>query len=321
MVRPPNAPLRSPLAAGALLLLLGAAVPALLPDEARAQEPTAGAQPRGARAVRGRLRVGDSTMTQILRTRDGSVLVGRIVALDSTSARVELRFGTVDIPLDELEEVQEVKRLVQSPTGDLWLPDPNTTRLLFAPTGRQLKRGEGYFSDYQLFFPGFAYGVTDDLTIGGGMSILPAGLENQLFYVTPKIGIVQSEKVNMAVGALVVSLPGEGEFDEGTNTAGLAYWVGTFGRAEGSVTLGVGYGFEGGELADRPALMFGGVARGTRRTALVTENYLLPGAGSLFSGGVRFLGERLAVDLGLFSLLSDDDFSYPLPFVGFVVNF
>jgi hypothetical protein len=320
MVRSPNAPRRSLLAAG-VLLLLGAAASVLLPGEAPAQEPTAGAQPQRARAVRGRLRLGDSTMTQILRTRDGSVLVGRIVALDSTSARVELRFGTVDVPLAELEEVQEVKRLVESLTGDLWLPDPNTTRLLFAPTGRQLKRGEGYFSDYMLFFPGFAYGMTDELTIGGGMSILPTGPENQLFYVTPKVGIVQSEKVNMAVGALVVSPPGDGDFDNRSNTLGLLYWVGTFGRPEGSLTLGVGYGFEGGELADNPAIMLGGVARGTRRTALVTENYLLPGSGALFSGGVRFLGERLAVDLGLFSMLSDDDFSYPLPFVGFVVNF
>ena len=31
-----------------------------------------------------------------------------------------------------------------------------------------LKKGEGYFSDYELFFPGIAYGVTDNVTIGGG---------------------------------------------------------------------------------------------------------------------------------------------------------
>lgn len=287
-----------------IALLIGAAA-----TDAAAQQP-----------ARGRLRVVDTMVTQIVRTRDGSMLVGRVVALDSVTARFEMRFGTVDVPLAEIEEVQEVGRLVTSPTGALWLPDPNTTRMFFAPTGRQLARGEGYFSDYLLFFPGFAYGITDRITIGGGMSIFPTGPENQLIYLTPKVGVIQREKLNVAVGALVVSLPTE-VFDDSDNAIGLLYSVGTWGRPDASVTFGLGYGFRGGRLSDTPALVFGGTMRGTRRSALVTENYYIPGSGGLLSGGVRFIGERMAVDFGLVAFAADEDLSPPIPFVGFIVNF
>jgi hypothetical protein len=90
------------------------------------------------------------------------------------------------------------------------------------------------------------------------------------------------------------------------------------------MTFGLGYGFHGSELSDSPALLVGGLVRGTRRTALVTENYVFSTDGEmlgLFSGGVRFMGERLAVDLGLVSLMGSSDFSPPFPFIGLVVNF
>src|SRR5687768_16544543 len=38
------------------------------------------------------------------------------------------------------------------------------TRLFLAPTGRPLRGGEGYFSDHWIFFPGLAYGVSDNFT-------------------------------------------------------------------------------------------------------------------------------------------------------------
>jgi hypothetical protein len=59
--------------------------------------------------------------------------------------------------------------------------DPNYSRLLFAPTGRPLRAGDGYFSDYELLFPGVAYGLTDNVTLAGGVAIVPGlGLGEQL---------------------------------------------------------------------------------------------------------------------------------------------
>jgi hypothetical protein len=48
--------------------------------------------------------------------------------------------------------------------GDGAGDDPNYSRLLFAPTGRPLKKGDGYFSDYEVLFPGLAVGLTDHVS-------------------------------------------------------------------------------------------------------------------------------------------------------------
>ena len=75
---------------------------------------------------------------------------------------------------------------------------------IFLPTGRTLKTGQGFFADIYALFPGFAYGVTDNIAIGGGMSLVPGvGIGDQIFYFTPKIGLVASETINFAVGALI----------------------------------------------------------------------------------------------------------------------
>ncbi len=67
-------------------------------------------------------------------------------------------------------EITEVKLVSEDrfKEGKYWFPNPNATRLFFAPTARMLKKGEGYFADYFIFFPTFTFGVTNNFTLGGG---------------------------------------------------------------------------------------------------------------------------------------------------------
>ena len=71
-----------------------------------------------------------------------------------------------------------------------------------------LEKGQGYFSNYYLFFPGAAYGLTDRLTVGGGMSVFPGvGFDEQMYYIAPKVGLKNTEKFNLAAGALLIRIP------------------------------------------------------------------------------------------------------------------
>jgi hypothetical protein len=180
-----------------------------------------------------------------------------------------------------------------------------------------LKRGEGYFTDFWIFFPAFAEGVTDRITLGGGMSIFPGGgLSEQLLFFTPKVGIVQGERFNAAVGALAVSFPGF--FDSNNRTsAGVLYGVGTWGGPDHSLTGGVGYGYVNQNLADRPVVMVGGETRVSPRLSLVSENYIFPGGTSLLSAGVRFMGRDISVDLSLMRPTTETD-AVTVPLLGFM---
>jgi hypothetical protein len=266
--------------------------------------------------ARERLRVVDSSKVQIITIQDGSSLVGRISALRADSVDFETKMGRLSISISDIREIVETDaRKMRG--GQYWFPNPNTTRLFFAPTGQMLKKGEGYFADYQLFFPGVAYGLTDNVSMGGGISLFPVALDEQVYYLTPKVGRSFGDNVHLAAGVLFVSFMGGGN----NGTGGVGYGVATLGEGDGSVTMGLGYGFAGGNIESKPVAMLGGEKRVSRRIALVTENYLLPVSESnvVYSFGLRFMGERITTDLAIFNFSGSNIIG--LPFVDFVFKF
>jgi len=263
-------------------------------------------------ATRAQLRIVDSTKIQLITLRDGSSLVGRIVAVRGDTVDFGMSVGRVPILVGDIRELKETA-VGTMHDGQYWAANPNATRLFFAPSGQMLKKGEGYFADYELFFPGFAYGITDNISVGGGASLFPTGLDDQVYYFTPKIGMSFGDQMHLAAGVLFAGTKG--------GTGGIGYGAGTFGDGDASVTVGLGYGFAGGDIKSKPVAMLGGEKRISRRVALVTENYLLPTSEDnlVYSFGLRFIGEKLTTDLALFNVAGSGIIG--LPYVDFVFRF
>ena len=274
--------------------------------------PAGFAEAQASHDVRARMTVPDSAHIQIVTLRDGSTIFGRILAVNADTVTFQTQAGNIQLSASAIREIKEIPA-ADLREGEYWFPNPNSTRLFFAPSGQMLKKGEGYFSDYELFFPGIAYGVTDNVTIGGGVSLFPAAVEDQVYYVTPKIGISVADKVHVAAGVLFAGTKG--------GTGGIYYGVGTFGDGNASVTLGGGYGFAGGKIEAKPVGMIGGELRVSRRLGIVTENYLLPVSDNnfLYSFGLRFMGEKLTTDLALVNVSGSDVIG--IPYVDFVFRF
>jgi len=274
-----------------------------------------------AQEIQNLLQIPDSTHVQVITTVDKSSNVGRIVKIGENEIVFKAEFGTIVIPIDKIKDIKEIPATAIK-DGVYWFPNSNATRLYFSPTAFSLKKGDGYFADYYLFFPGFAYGITDNFTIGGGMSLIP-GVDpaDQIFYFTPKIGIKAAEKFCLAAGALILKVP---DFDdeEDSPVAGILYGVGTFGEPDGSFTLGLGYGFVDNDFADKPFVLIGGEKRLSRRVGFVTENLIFPGIDNpIVSYGIRFFGEKLSVDLALWNTLGEDLIFPGIPYIDFVFNF
>jgi len=279
-----------------------------------------GVSGREYREAEDKLRIPDSGRIQIITTVGGSTIIGRIVEIGEGEVKFETELGIQTIPIAKIKEIKEAPAS-SIRDGEYWFPNPNATRLFFAPTGRMLKQGQGYFSDYYVFFPGVAWGVTDNFMFGVGMSLFPvSGFDEQIFYFTPKVGVATSEDFSFAVGALIIKIP---DWDgEDSPTVGILYGVGTYGTTDASLTGGLGYGFADGELADKPMVLFGAEFRLARRAAFVTENWVIPEVEDvLISYGFRFFGEALSVDLALVNVASSDAIFPGLPYVDFVFNF
>lgn len=280
-----------------------------------------------------RLAVSDTTYQ--LGLTDGSTLIGRvteatpdrIVVVTSSGVRIELDRG-------QIRSVEPVRGTVRE--GQVWPADPNRTRLLFGPTGRSLRRGEGYIGAFELFLPFLSYGLTDRLSLAGGTPILPGAI-GRIFYLTPKLTLLERPAVQASTGVLAFL-----DFEEAdSDIVGILYGAGTWGSADDALTAGVGWAFSGSDVTNRPAFLLGGEKRLSARVKLVTENYLVSYAeteyrysptegetsirrtevAGILGGGVRIFGERLAGDLGLGLGVGDADFFCCVPLVNFVYNF
>ncbi len=257
---------------------------------------------------------------QILYMKNGSRFVGSIVKIAEDKIRFETNVGTLDIDIPKIKKILEVPETAIK-NGKYWFPDPNHTRLYFAPTGRTLGKGNGFFHDIYLFFPGFAYGVTDFLDIGGGVSIFPGvDAENQLFYLAPKVGLGGKGNFHLAAGAFILSSPSFMDEGEGVFTA--LYAAGTVGPPGKSFTLGLGYARVGDGWGDKPLVFVGGDFRLSRRLSFVTENWLIPGLKSpLLSYGFRFFSRKMTVDLAFYNIVGEGSFFPGFPYIAFVYSF
>jgi len=254
----------------------------------------------------------DTTDIKRITLNDGSELTG-IILSDSTD-KIEFRTLTglqIEIEKSMIKEVENIKGTFKN--GEFVKDDPNNTRLLFAPTGRTLRQGEGYFSAYEIFFPFLAVGITDFITLSGGVSLFP-GADEQIIYIAPKIRCVHINNFDFSAGVLYAHIS-EADF-------GILYGVGSIGSSDASLTLGLGYGYTDSELADKPVIMIGGEIQLSGSIKLLSENWIPPDADFvLLSFGVRFFGEHLAADFGLITTTESTEGFPFIPWLGFVYNF
>ena len=263
------------------------------------------------------LKIPESGHMQVIETKDGGMLIGRIVSIDVDAVQVETSFGKTEVPIRAIKKIRRIPASSMR-SGKHWYPDLNTTRLFITTTAQMMERGQGYYSNRYLFFSMLAYGVTDRFTIGAGGLTLPIPLKDLPFYITPKVGLWNQESLDLALGALIMRVPN----DVDSFSTGILYGVGTFGGPEG-LTAGLGWGFVDGEIENKPAIVLGGKRRWTRRLSVVAESWFFPDyyAEPWVIYGIRFLGLRMTVDVGMIAVPSEEIVFPGFPYFDFVFNF
>lgn len=250
----------------------------------------------------------DSTIVR-LELIGGSVLIGIVMAEDSTSITLNL-LSNIETTFNKNLIIKREIVSANIQKGQYWIPDPNSTRLFFAPTGRGLKSGDGYFAVYEILFPMVAVGIADYFTLAGGISLVP-GSSEQIIYFAPKITFYQNENFAVSIGDFLVKFPNDSE------SLNIFYSVGTASFKKGAITLGVGLETNSND----PIFLIGGELRISRYTKIITENWFIADSDFNFASlGLRFLGENLAADFAFVIPLGSDDIVF-IPWIGFAYNF
>lgn len=288
------------------------------------------------------------TKTYEIELFDGSVFIGTISQKDSAT----LIISTFSIPKIEVSayKIKSMKELKPENfnKGSYWISNPMSTRYFFAPSAINLHKNEGYYQNTYLFLNSLNLGITDFFSIGAGIEILStfgsitSGLGlSPLYYITPKVGFKVSNKLHLGAGVIYANV---GLSSSSTNNILLGYGLATYGSLENNLTVGVGSGFVSGEYVNKPTFTFSGMTRASKRIALITENWIIPFQNKeyfysytptykswyitsykydvLFSYGMRFIGNKISVDLGFVNNMDIvKSIFIGIPYVDFVVKF
>lgn len=235
-------------------------------------------------------------------TQQGTSFTGRLVSLSLTT----LEFNAAELGSIRLDRTQirraDLQRVTKVDVKPGYYDIGNGNRLFFAPTGRGLRKGEATLQDVSVYLLGLNYGITDNFSLGGYVSLVPGvALSDQLLVLTPKFSFPVSEKVHVGAGLLYVRLP---TFDRNSSSnsvgAGIGYGAITYGSADDNVTFGLGYGFVQGDIGSTPIIQVGGQKRVSRKISLISENYIVAnsrgGLGGLY--GIKINWRRTSLGLG-----------------------
>ena len=252
---------------------------------------------------------------------DGTTLQGVITSETDTEITVQTdNIGTVPVKKDQIKS-RVILNSENYRNGKYWFPNPNYSRYIIGP-GIQLKKGEGYYQNIDLFANTVSYGLTNWLSIGGGIELISTFHGEPIFMLMPKVGFEVAKSLWLGGGILYINL---NALSSDVKGLGVGYFTGTYGNSNNNITAGIGWGYYGSDWAKKPIVTISGMTRISRHFGLVTENWIFwdyPDE-TIFTYGVRFMSEKIAVDVALVNnkeIAKDFAIGFPA-YVDFVIKF
>jgi hypothetical protein len=181
--------------------------------------------------------------------------------------------------------------------------DPNYSRMILSSNSFMLPKRGGYFMDHLFLFVGGGYGITKNINVHAGTTLLPkTGFDGQLKFAGIRAGTSIADNIHASTGV--------SGFYAGGGGITMAYLSATFGNREVSFTGGSAFVYvhanrgPSGPLG-LPVLMAGANIRLSNSLAFVTDNwfsYDSRGGISMIMGALRIYGDEISLDLSLGNL-------------------
>lgn len=255
-----------------------------------------------------------------VQTKDGNVYIGTIAQEDAGKIVLQTQnLGQITVAKSEISQITPVDP-AQLKTGRYWFENPQATRYFWQPNGYGLKKGEGYYQNVWIMFNQVSVGVTDNVSVGVGLVplFLFAGAPTPV-WITPKFSIpITKDKLNVGGGAVLGTIIGVED-----SGFGVLYGLSTFGSRDRNLSVGLGWGFAGGEIANTPTITVSALIRTGPRGYFLTENYFinsgLEQVGLISLGGRRIIG-KAGLDFGAFIPIGVDTF-VAMPWLGITIPF
>lgn len=261
-----------------------------------------------------------------IQTIDGNTFTGKILAEDNETLVLNTeKLGEITIQKADIRSRDLVQTYMKK-DGQLWLPNPQSTRHFWSPNGYGLDKGTGYYQNIWVLYNQVSYGITDNFSMGVGTVplFLFAGTSTPV-WILPKFSFpVVKDKLNIGTGGLFATVLGEA-----TGVFGLLYETTTVGSRDRNVSLGFAWGFADDNWMSRPLINISTMMRLTAKTYFISDNYLFPhenaggkyGYSMIMSLGGRTIFGGVGLDYSLWIPVGADmDTFVAIPFLGVTIQ-
>lgn len=264
---------------------------------------------------------GQSESVYRIVTKDGNIFIGTLVSENDQEITLQTdQIGRITIQRSDIRKMEQIDPK-QVNDGEYWHENPQSTRYLFSTNALGLRKGEGYYQNTWVFFNNVNFGVTDHISLGGGLTpTFLFGSGSVPVWIMPKVSIpIANESLHIAAGGLFGGVLGEENAG-----MGLVYGTATVGNRDNNLSFGLGYGYADGRWADIPLINVSGMYRLSRNTFFISENYFVIADGETFgvlSVALRWAPENFAVDFGLLRPTDVGGELIGIPWLGVTIPF
>jgi len=264
----------------------------------------------------------------IVTTNDGSIVYGFLVNRTDEYVTVSsVSLGEVLIKIDEINKIDYVNtRNIQTDKNGYLFDQHNSTHYFVFPSGYNLKKGQSYYENIYVFYNSFTYGITDNISITGGLEIVSLLFQSDIpsVFLSGKFSLpFAKERAAFAINATYLAIPNEDE--------NFTFLTGsfTFGTRNNNVSLGIGAGLRtsSGLNDEILPINISTMQRISNKISIVSENWIFVEDDFGNTSGLVSLGMRFhfrdnggSFNAALARPLIDDGFGFlAAPFVSAVI--
>jgi len=189
-----------------------------------------------------------------------------------------------------------------------------SSRYFFSPSGYGLKKHEGYYQCSEVFLQSLYYGLTDNVSLGGGSLLLyPA-------YFSARTSFEFTGDLHFGVGYLLLNDP-----SGGGKLVNVVYATMTIGSRARNISINYGGNLD--DVSKLPIYTVNGFYKLNNYLGLVTENWIFSinrdnlTSFNLYTAGIRILAWNVPIDLGIMAIDHSNQIIWPIPVGSFSIPF
>ena len=128
----------------------------------------------------------------LIQMKNGDEYKGFIKKRDDEKILLSMVNGEINLIVSNISSIENYDYI-----GKFGFANPHDTRYFFGPTGIPIKKGKGYYQNILVTTNFFNYGISNNISVGGGFEFISTVSGSPIWFLTPKIGIHVSENIHL----------------------------------------------------------------------------------------------------------------------------